>query len=356
MTRWVTAAAFCVLAPPLALAQQPIPAAQKPGLGKVQPPAAKPQAGWPQVLPEKAPAEAATPTVPWSAQDIQLAAARCTALLKGLDVVVVAEQPIREGTECGNPAPMRLVSIGKSSPAVFSPPPLLTCDMIAALHRWLERDLQPLARKHLGASIVRVEAMSSYSCRNAYGRAKSRLSEHGRVNALDISAFVTAKGQATMVVADWGPTAREIEAQAVVARAAEEKAQTELAAGAAGPAGSPTAVAAPPRPTLSITIPGVTLELPGVPSERDTALGLVPRSRLGAPPLADLGAPAIVIPASAPAAAPVQLGPKAAFLRSAHRAACRIFGTVLGPEANNAHKNHFHVDMAERAQIRAICE
>ena len=46
---------------------------------------------------------------------------------------------------------------------------------------------------------------------------------------------------------------------------------------------------------------------------------------------------------------------KSHFLRAAHRAACQIFGTVLGPEANNAHKNHFHVDMAERTR-RIICE
>ena len=64
--------------------------------------------------------------------------------------------------------------------------------------------------------------MSSYSCRNAYGRAKSRLSEHGRANALDIRSFVTARGQTAAVVADWGMTAREIAAQAAAAAKAEE--------------------------------------------------------------------------------------------------------------------------------------
>ncbi len=43
------------------------------------------------------------------------------------------------------------------------------------------------------------------------------------------------------------------------------------------------------------------------------------------------------------------------FLRQAHHAACKIFGTVLGPEANSAHKNHFHVDMADRKGF-TICE
>ena len=46
---------------------------------------------------------------------------------------------------------------------------------------------------------------------------------------------------------------------------------------------------------------------------------------------------------------------KARFLRETHAAACRIFGTVLGPEANNAHRNHFHVDLAER-NSGSFCE
>jgi hypothetical protein len=39
---------------------------------------------------------------------------------------------------------------------------------------------------------------------------------------------------------------------------------------------------------------------------------------------------------------------KAEFVKQVHDDACRIFGTVLGPEANAAHKNHFHLDMKQR--------
>ena len=35
------------------------------------------------------------------------------------------------------------------------------------------------------------------------------------------------------------------------------------------------------------------------------------------------------------------------FLRRLHQSACKRFGTVLGPEYNNAHANHFHFDMAK---------
>ena len=112
---------------------------------------------------------------------------------------------------------MKLISVGSSPQVALSPPPTVTCDMVATLARWLDRDVQPLARTHLGAPIVRIDVMSSYSCRNAYGRAHGRVSEHGKADAVDIGSFVTARGQAAMVVAEWGPTARQIAAQAAAA-------------------------------------------------------------------------------------------------------------------------------------------
>jgi hypothetical protein len=42
-------------------------------------------------------------------------------------------------------------------------------------------------------------------------------------------------------------------------------------------------------------------------------------------------------------------------LRAMHRAACGTFGTVLGPEANAYHRNHFHFDTA-RYRSGSYCE
>ena len=39
---------------------------------------------------------------------------------------------------------------------------------------------------------------------------------------------------------------------------------------------------------------------------------------------------------------------EAVFLRILWRTACERFGTVLGPDANAAHADHFHFDVAER--------
>jgi hypothetical protein len=46
---------------------------------------------------------------------------------------------------------------------------------------------------------------------------------------------------------------------------------------------------------------------------------------------------------------------EAKFLRRVHGGACAIFGTVLGPEANEAHRNHLHLDLAARKRS-AFCE
>lgn len=40
------------------------------------------------------------------------------------------------------------------------------------------------------------------------------------------------------------------------------------------------------------------------------------------------------------------------FLRTLHKSACRRFGTVLGPDYNAAHYNHFHFDMSGNGYCR----
>ena len=44
-------------------------------------------------------------------------------------------------------------------------------------------------------------------------------------------------------------------------------------------------------------------------------------------------------------------GPRAAFLRDVRDGACRLFATVLSPDYNAAHRDHFHFDQADRGAI-----
>ena len=66
-----------------------------------------------------------------------------------VDAVVMPLDPIREG-DCGAPAPVKVLTIGRNPEVVLEPPPTLTCGMVAALAAWLEHDVQPLAKQHLG--------------------------------------------------------------------------------------------------------------------------------------------------------------------------------------------------------------
>lgn len=323
------------------------------------------QGAWPRTLPE-AEAEAkakAVPEPPWPQQEIDLARARCNQLLKSVNVVAVPEPAFRHG-ECGAPAPIRLVSVGRNPEVAISPPALVTCDMAAALGTWIKNDLQPLARKHLGSQIVKIEGMSDYSCRNAYGRVRTRLSEHGRANALDIRGFMSQVGQMVTVLDDWGMTGREIAAavaaeKAAAARAAAAAEAAARQAAAVGPAkagGQPAAVGTDGlnRRTLVEGLPRVTI-VPGggeAGGEAHTGFSMTP-SRLGGPkpqPPRKRAAPTQPAPARMAGAEE-----RSSFVRKAHESACRIFGTVLGPEANNAHRNHLHVDMADRS-TGAFCE
>jgi hypothetical protein len=317
----------------------------------------------------------------WSPVEISAAKARCDAILKKIDAIAITEAPLKEGA-CGAPAPIQLISIGKNPQVSISPPAILTCDMAEALSLWLEKDLQPLAKAHFGTEIITIETMSSYSCRNAYGRAKNKLSEHGVANALDIRGFVTASAKTAYVLEDWGKPQREIIAEIAAAKAAAEKMAADRAAAekamqanqvaAKGKPGvAPPVLSTPPSATASTLgapaagiarntivdgISKLTVTIPGAkPSDQSaTGFAIGEPNKLGGPK--PLPLPRLTQPTALKAQEPVVTAErKTQFLHLAHEAACQIFGTTLGPEANAEHRNHFHVDMAER-KVKKICD
>ena len=317
----------------------------------------------------------------WQPQEIAAAQARCAAILKEIDAVVIPQPPLKQG-QCGAPAPVRLVSVGKSPQVAFSPPALVDCKLAAALHAWIKNDLQPLAAKHLGAKIIAVEVMSDYSCRPALGRVGNRLSEHAFANALDIRGFLTEKGQAARVLQSWGTPKREIAERIAAAKAqAEKDAAARAAADAAAkqnlqdPKATQDAKTKPADKTKAATAPvavATNLATPGAGVAKRIRAGGVdkiaitlPGSSKGASQdVAKLGGPRTPGPRNSRASTEIATlgpieepppGPQSHFLHAAHAAGCRIFGTTLGPEANADHRNHFHVDMAER-KYKKICD
>ena len=265
----------------------------------------------------------------WSDTQVIAALRECLRLLAPIAAEVEVSEPLKQD-QCGAPAPVLVRRIGSGVNKVeISPPAVVNCPMVVGLHTWVEKTLQPAAQEAFGSRIARLRGVSGYACRNRVGSHShtDRLSEHAFANAIDISGFVTTDGRTIDVAASWGPTARE-EAQRLAAARTKENA---LAADKTPDAGrqrdhkiSALAASDRPRPTSIQTV-----ELQG---------RAIRASDINAPRREDAAKSA-----------------EAQFLRRLHRSACDVFGTVLGPEANAAHRDHFHLDLAHRRHS-AYCQ
>ena len=223
---------------------------------------------------------------------------------------------------------------------------MVNCAMVVGLHAWVEKTLQPAAQEALGSPVTGLRNASGYSCRNRVGSQfhNDRLSEHALANAIDIAGFVTADGRTIEVARNWGPTVRDQEAQRIAAARAKD---TKDAAPPMDRGGPPQAERSRNRKISAIA--HATPEIKAAPVQ--TA-----ELKKTAKSTSDVSADPRAIPATAaPGPGEVAKSAEAQFLRRLHKGACGVFGTVLGPEANEAHRDHFHFDMAHRRRS-AYCQ
>ncbi len=265
---------------------------------EAKPPERPPESKPLPVPPASAPAEPQPDA--WPAAEVAEASALCDATLKALTLTASREPPLRNGV-CGTPAPLSIRRIGATS-VELQPAAVVNCRYAVALDKWIAETLQPAARAEFASPVSRILVASSYTCRNRYGQATGTISEHAFANALDISGFVLADGRVVKVVDGWGPTARDAPQPAAdQAKAAEPK--------------------------------------PAATAEKKPKRGQ-----------------AVAAPLPVPVSATAQPGGDAGrFLRGLHKGACGVFGTVLGPEANEAHRDHLHLDLKTRTRT-ALCE
>ena len=254
----------------------------------------------------------------WSEEEVSSARRECDELLASIAADAELQAPLRQG-DCGTPAPLEVARIGSAGGVALEPAGILNCRMVARLHQWIETVAQPAALESLGSKIVKLSNASAYMCRNRYNDAAAKISEHAFANALDVSAFVLADGRRIDVKSFWGLLNST---QATAAKLA-------AVPGAAKPP-STSGAALGPQPT---------------PLSRKQ---LTPRAVT-----AGLKTDAPVDQAVTPAPQPATAEQK--FLRQLHSSACGIFSTVLGPEANAAHHDHFHLDL-QRRRSSAYCQ
>jgi hypothetical protein len=244
----------------------------------------------------------------WSTDEVLAARARCVELLAPISAEVTVDPAIRIGP-CGTPSP---VVVKRIRSVKMLPPITVNCNMVAALHTWLEDEVQPAARDFLGEEIAAVSGAVGYQCRNRSDT--GRTSEHGLANAIDIPGFTTHSGRRISVLNDWGATDRECLDDKPTASG--ERVQKQCKAGES----QPVATQAPP---------------------------FKGRVRLSSR-MSELAVPVLPVKRSEPS-------PELRFLKRIHQQACSQFATVLGPDANRDHHNHFHLDLAPRNSRSSYC-
>ena len=284
----------------------------------------------PAAAPATIPPAITTPPPPdvWTPEELAAGLRQCVQLLAPATADVAMEEPMKHG-QCGTPAPLALRSAGGKDKVEFAPAPTMNCRLAASMGEWVDKVLQPAAQQALGSRITRILGSGSYSCRNIYGNPKLSLSEHATGNAIDIAAFATADGRTITVKKGWGPTERDIVA-------AKKKAEKKLLAGKSPEKSKAGETAAVP-PTPSIEEAGKKAEV--------KQKGRVQKTDFKREADKPVEASADPKPATTK---------EAVFLKSLHTGSCGLFATVLGPEANEAHRDHFHLDMKVRRSSHGV--
>jgi hypothetical protein len=328
----------------------------------------------------------------WSEQEIIAALQQCLKDLAPIAAEIEIDQPMRKG-QCGAAAPVDLKRIGQApgpKTVVFQPPVTINCKMVVALNTWVQTVLQPKAVATFGSPVTRIIGSSGYSCRNRYGLPNTRLSEHAKANAIDIGGFVLADGRRIQVLNGWGPTRRDLLARAKELKDGKQKNGKSESGKESGKGGSAAKSGKAGRHGVKAQVIPIRAS-EGDAKSKTTEMRVSEASPLGAAgklpeecsdPVADTRAKkkrttksqrraqaaraercaeaeakrkAEIAAALPPAPDEKELSKTAKFLRELHAGACGVFGTVLGPEANAAHRNHFHFDLTPRKR-KAFCE
>lgn len=99
---------------------------------------------------------------------------------------------------CGIEDAVRITSV---SGVVLSTPAVMNCQTAVALNRWVDNGLQRAFRAR--GKVVEMKVAAHYACRTRNNQKGARISEHGRGNAIDLSAFTLRDGSVITVADGW---------------------------------------------------------------------------------------------------------------------------------------------------------
>ncbi|WP_380993065.1 extensin family protein [Sedimentitalea sp. HM32M-2] len=100
---------------------------------------------------------------------------------------------------CGIQDAVRVTAV---SGVRLNPPALMNCKTAIALRSWTDKGLKPAFRQR--GPVVEMKVAAHYACRTRNNRKGARISEHGKGNAIDLSAFTMMDGEVITVLRGWG--------------------------------------------------------------------------------------------------------------------------------------------------------
>lgn len=115
--------------------------------------------------------------------------------------------PIAGAGGCGIAAPVALKAViaPDGRKIDVTPAPVMRCDLADDVARWIEEEVAPIVET-ADRKIARIATADAYNCRGRNGLPSEKLSEHGKGNALDLSALQFSGGGA-MALTDKGADA-----------------------------------------------------------------------------------------------------------------------------------------------------
>jgi hypothetical protein len=135
------------------------------------------------------PAKDAAPLVPLSelVEPPPAAQSTCGISLAMLGVSATPLDSVEAGA-CGMTAPVEVASLGGGDIDIRGEA-VVNCNLAEAFARWMESTVDPLASRMLNGEVTSIRVAASYACRGRNNVEGAKLSEHGKGNAIDISAF-----------------------------------------------------------------------------------------------------------------------------------------------------------------------
>jgi len=112
---------------------------------------------------------------------------------------------------CGVQKPVRITEVDGVKLSMAA---TVNCTTAKALKKWVSRTVKPTVGR-MGGGVTSLRVAAHYSCRSRNNIPGAKISEHGRGNAIDISAINLKNGTSLTVISGWrdkqqGPVLKKI--------------------------------------------------------------------------------------------------------------------------------------------------